>query len=395
MGWSYAYAERADGGARMNRDDATLLCSLLSERLGSHDHITDSQWRRIVDLAEMHSLAPFLYTRIKKVGIKVGTLIEERLREIYLVAAKRNLLLFYELDHITGELNKRGIHVVLVKGAWLASEIYENKALRQMGDADLWIKRCDLQPARETLSALGYEAHSAKDRPQVLQDAYGGETKLFKQGAPLVELHWRIFSGEWLRYCAQIDEEQIWQRTLPLKGEGLRRLSNEDAVVHLCVHLAVNHQMSLMALRTLVDLDLLRQRAAVDWVKVAKQAIAWKVSRATWVVLNALKEVFGDPEGSLPLRELEPPPWCRFVMGKVASPKALGYGAPHLKGRSRYLYLLALADNPTRALILFFRALFPERNWLLLRYGLEQAGTKKIIIKRLMHPFQAFTNRRI
>ena len=75
-----------------------------------------------------------------------------------------------------------------------------------------------------------------------------------RPGGTLVELHWSIFSGEWLRHTAQVGQEAIWERTTPIAGDAVRTLSPEDAVLHLCVHLVVNHQMSGIGLRTLVDL---------------------------------------------------------------------------------------------------------------------------------------------
>jgi hypothetical protein len=383
------------GGITISKSDAERFCALLSETNLPQEEIATLPWDRIADLAERHLLSPLLYSRIKKTGLKIEPEIEDKLHDYYINAAKRNLILFHELDNILYELTKRDITVVIVKGAWLATQVYENKALRQMGDVDLWIRKSQLESAREALAALGYRINAPKDRPQPLQDAYGGETKLFKAHVPLVELHWRIFSGEWLRCCARIDEDSIWKRSLALKGETVRQLRTEDAVIHLCVHLAVNHQMSLMALRTLFDLDLLRRKHSVDWARVAGQATEWGVSRPTWLVLSALKEVFGDPDGVLPLVELQPPMWSSLIIKRAASAKAIVQGADFFRGYRKYIYLLALADNPSRALMLFFRALFPERRWLALRYGLKETQISKIMVKRLLHPFLAFTNRRI
>jgi hypothetical protein len=210
-----------------------------------------------------------------------------------------------------------------------------------------------------------------------------------------VELHWNVFPGEWLRHTARIDEQAVWERTLPYKGEAVRQLSPEDAILHLCVHFAVNHQMSSIGLRTLLDLDRARQRWDIDWGTVARRARDWRVSHATWLVLQMLEKGFGDPEGRLPLRDLSPSPIRRRMLCRFVSLRKTIEGLHISSGPKRFLFLLALVDRPAAAFRLVWRAFVPDRTWLTLRYGLKDAPDWRIGLQRLWHPVRMLVRRNV
>ena len=56
------------------------------------------------------------------------------------------------------------------------------------------------------------------------------------------------------------------------------------------------------------------------------------------------------------------------------------------RGPRRFLLLLLLIDRPIDALALIGRALFPDRTWLTLRYGLQTAPRWRVWLQRLWHP---------
>ncbi|PKO20757.1 MAG: hypothetical protein CVU38_18385 [Chloroflexi bacterium HGW-Chloroflexi-1] len=328
-------------------------------------------------------------------GVTPAPAAAQRLRELYHASIIRNTRLLHEVGKIQAALQAAGIPAIPLKGACLAESVYGNIALRPMGDVDLWIRRDQIAAAHQVMQTLGYVSRSKTRRPQALQDALGGETQMFKADAPMVELHWNVFPGEWLRHTTQIDEQVIWQRTVPFHGETIRQLAPEDAIIHLCVHLAVNHQMSQTGLRTLLDLDFARRKWVIDWGTVAQRARAWRVSCAAWLVLQALAELFGDPDHRLPLPDLAPSPWRRSVLRRFVSTRAIMAGLELSSGPRRFLYLLALVDRPADAILLLWRALFPDHLWLTLRYGLQDAAPWRIWLQRLWHPLRVVLKRAI
>jgi hypothetical protein len=136
--------------------------------------------------------------------------------------------------------------------------------------------------------------------------------------------------------------------------------------------------MSGIGLRTLVDLDYARRKWAIDWKTVANRARNWRVSTATWIVLNALAELFGNPENQLPLRDLAPSALRQSILNRFASPRMLANGLDLSSGPRRFLFLLALVDRPIDAMVLTWRALFPDRRWLTLRYGAPNASSWRV-----------------
>jgi hypothetical protein len=378
----------------MNQD-AERLIALLSGREINVQKLGDLDWERIIGLAQKTGVAPVLFAALKAKDVTPPPAPAERIRKIYLASAARNTRIFHEVGKILRALQAANIPVIPLKGVWLAEAAYRNIALRGMGDVDLWVPRSQLDAARQVMVSLGYSSRSRADRPQALQDALAGETQMFKTGAPMVELHWNVFPGEWLRHTARIDEQVIWQRTLPHQSENVRQLSPEDAIIHICIHLAVNHQMSMPGLRTLLDLDCARQRLNIDWGTVAERARAWRVSTATWLVLQMLTELFGDPERKLPLPDLKPSPLRRGILRSFVSARNLVEGIKISSGPKRFVFLLALVDRPADALYLIWRALMPDRTWLTLRYGLQDAPAWRIWLQRLWHPLRIALQRKI
>ncbi len=378
----------------MNQD-AERLVALLAGHADRSGTLNEADWERLIELARKSGVAQVLFTYLKAQDLSLPAAAAETIRNIHLAGVTRNMKLFHELEKILRAFQAAGVTAVPLKGAWLAEAAYSNIALRAMGDVDLWVHRRQLDAARQVMVSLGYSSRSKTDRPQTLQDALAGETQMFKTGAPLVELHWNVFPGEWLRHTARIDEQVIWQRTLPLHDENVRQLSPEDAIIHICVHCAVNHQMSMPGLRTLLDLDCARQRLKIDWGTVAERACVWRVSTATWLVLAMLAELFGDPGGKLPLDDLRPSPFRRGILRRFVSPRNFVEGIRISSGPKRFAFLLALVDKPTDALYLIWRALVPDRTWLTLRYGLQDAANWRVCLQRLWHPLRIALQRKI
>ncbi len=383
--------------------DASRLLALLSRQGGpgpdsaggSGEALTDKEWFRLVELARKHRVAAVLYQRLREREVPLPASVSELLRSCFRLGMVFNIQRFHERDRIFRAMEATGITVVPFKGSCLAEAVYGNIALRSMGDIDLWISPSQVDEACRVMRELGYESKSKADRPQALQDALTGETQFFRTNMPLVELHWTIFPGEWLRHTSVISEEILWQRTVPFQGEMVRQLAPEDAVVQLCIHLAVNHQMSEIGLRTMMDLEFARRAWSPDWAGIASRARAWRVSCATWLVLRLFAEVCGDPGKELPLRSLAPSRLRQRILHHFVSPPRMMDGIHLSSGPQRFLYLLLLVDRLRDALVLVGRTFFPDRTWLTLRYGLQGAARPRVFLQRLWHPLRILLYRKI
>ena len=375
--------------------DGQRLVAVLAKRSTEAKNLAEADWERLIVLAAQHDVVPVTYARLKERGVVPPSPIANILRQAYLVSAARNVRLFDELGKILHALQAASIPVVPFKGASLAEAVYGDIALRPMADLDLWVQREHIDAARSVMESLSYELPAEAVRSLAWEAALTGETQMSKEHAPLVELHWKIFPSEWVRHTARIDEDAIWDRTAQVEGSEARHLSPEDAIIHSCVHLAVTHKMSDGGLRTFVDLDVARQKWAIDWQTVAERARAWRVSCATWFVLQALAELFGDPDNQLPLAELAPSPLRQFLLKRFASARLVVEGLQLSSSPRRFLLLLLLVDRPVDALALVWRAVFRDRHWLTLRYDLPKAPSWRIWQLRVRHLVQLVASRQI
>jgi hypothetical protein len=383
---------RSDRSAAPSDPTAARLVDILSGC--AVQPLSAAEWAGVIGLARRLGVAPLLAHMALDGPNPPPTETASELQTIYRAAKMRAVKLFYERDILLESLTAAGIACAPVKGAHLAEAVYGNIALRRMGDIDIWLPRDQVDAARGVLAGLGYAASSKDSRPQALQDAIMGETQMVKSNATLVELHWSLFAGEWARHTTRIDEAEIWRRCLPFQSDLVRQLTPEDTLIHLCVHFAVNHYTLQAGLRTLLDLDFLRRAWTVDWAEVSRRARAWRVSCAVWLVLRRYSELFGGDLGALPLADLAPSPVRQKLLERLA-PAAHLLGDEPPGGAARFLRLLLLVDRKRDAVLLTARAFYPEREWLTLRYGLENAPGWRVWLQRLYHPLRVLLRREI
>ena len=325
-------------------------------------------------------LGPYAFYRLHEAGLS-GSLppdVQVMLRAAYYLSVADTELHNRELAAVLDALGATGIVPILFKGAALAHTVYPEPACRPMGDLDLWLAGDEMPSAQAALESLGYVQHLKPTRPIALMMQHSGEIQMIgrRPGSGLVELHWGVFAGEWLRRTAVVDELALRERALPvtIMGRPARMLAAEDGVIQLAVHLAVNHQMAYPGLRGLLDLVLLARSGGVDWDIVAARASAWRVGTVTWLVLALAAELLGLDEATSAIERLRPSGLRRRLLALFVNARSLLAMRNLTKGPLRFVYQLLLVDRPGDAARLFWRAIWPEDAWLVARYG--RAGSR-------------------
>jgi hypothetical protein len=257
-----------------------------------------------------------------------------------------------------------------------------------MSDIDLWVHSNEMFDAQKALEQQGYVQNFRETRPLAMQPHFDGEIQMrgTLNGQSCVEVHWGVFPGEWLRYTTQVDRAAIWGRTTlgHVLGQEVRFLAPEDALIQVIVHLAVNHQMSLHPLRSLVDMALLIEQG-IAWPLVEERARAWRLAQVTGLTLSLLCDVFALSEPRPAAERLLPAGGRKQLLYRFADAQALIARPTLSSGKKRFFYLLALPDRWRDSARLLGRTLWPEPEWLQARYG---AATWPI---RLRHTASAFT----
>jgi hypothetical protein len=275
----------------MEQDTSAVLVACLgyaseAEKVKRLALVSPEEWHAISALAEKHSVRPLLYHRLRQLGIALPEKVAGELRQVYFENLARNLLLYRELGKLLRRLGELNISVIALKGAYLASAIYENIGLRSMGDVDLLVKKKDLPCIKQVLLALGADPDTKNQESD--QGHHHYQYILPKSGL-LVEIHWSLH-----RYHrSQIDIEGVWSRahSAALADNPIMALSPEDLFLHLCLHILTNSDS--MRIRMLCDLGEVVRFYGSDlrWQEIGTRAKEWGIAHAVYVFLRLVREL--------------------------------------------------------------------------------------------------------
>lgn len=247
--------------------------------LGEHD------WQGLFEAATVQQVRPIVLRSL--VSADAARLVPPVLWQPFEQAcrgiAEKNLRQHAELARLLRVLGAHHIPVVLLKGAHVATALYGNVGLREMGDLDLLLRPEHLADATRLVLESGYTPvrpftveHDMSAKPHV--------TRLVN-GSTDIELHWNI-TDPGTRHT--IDPSVLWSRAVPVRilGVDTLGLSTEDLALHLCAHAAYRHHFGF-GLRSLRDLAELadRRRDAISWPDVWTRAVAWNWTRGVGLSL--------------------------------------------------------------------------------------------------------------
>ncbi|BCG57428.1 nucleotidyltransferase domain-containing protein [Paenibacillus sp. URB8-2] len=222
------------------------------------DLFRTADWEEFVKLALHHRVYPNLYPKMKNLGEDavpaevIGCLYAHYSRNTF-----QMLHLSAEMEFLDGELARRNIRALFLKGPVIAKDLYGDISLRTSCDLDLLIPMSELSGAESMLSSLGY----IKDDyiHTVLNDwkwRHHHTTFTHPKKGVKVELHWRLNPAP----SGEPDFEELWgrRRISGLTSRPVAYLGKEDLFLFLVSH-GARHGWS--RLRWLLDIkQLLLQR---------------------------------------------------------------------------------------------------------------------------------------
>ncbi len=247
----------------------------------------------LADQADRHQLTPLLHARAGA-DAAVPQEIRGRLRRAYVTAAARNLQLYSQLEKVLEVLRERGVEIILLKGVYLAQEVYRNVALRPMTDIDLLARREDLPNVIDALRSLGYAPEQdGKIGEQCKQAAH--LPAMLRENSFSIEVHWHI-EGPDSPY--RVDLEGLWERRRAVKigGQDAFALSAEDTLLHLCLHAARHARRDWFdefALKSLCDIARAAEATSLDWDAVESRAAEAGAVRAVFLMLTLARDWLG------------------------------------------------------------------------------------------------------
>ncbi len=256
------------------------------ERLPDFDNL---DWPSLVETAAQHGLAPLAFAALKKCGLlKVAPPVAvETLRLAYVRASVGNRLAFDELSVLLDCFERAKTDVVILKGGALAQTLYDEIALRPMGDLDLLIHRQAIVEVEAALIKQGY--HASSEITHHFSDEFSAERTFLRMGKrpSQIDLHWHVFTTAY--YFERVPIEWFWQRTVEIGVNNRRALTFSPAaqLLYLSSHFMLHQYRRLI---WSYDLALLigRFESSIDWEEVIEAAASFGLSQ---VVSEALAEV--------------------------------------------------------------------------------------------------------
>lgn len=277
-------------------DASGLLADCLHRDAGRLDagrlaRLTGGEWDDLLALATRQGVRPQLQRRLDQSDVRgeVPSCVREALRAACSAIARRSLTLHAELLRVLGIFDAAAVPVIVLKGMHVATAVYGDVALREMLDIDLLVPRDRLGAAAAVLRDSGY---TPREPNGFDYGEHHHDVPFVNEYGVTLELHWTVT----LRFRDTVDPAEFWTRadTVEIFRRRARALSPGHLLLHLCIHMADQHQFE-SGLRPLCDLDgLLAQRgSAIDWRDLHRQAVEWGWVRSVGLALRLARDVIG------------------------------------------------------------------------------------------------------
>jgi len=273
-----------------NNDHLIDLCILRLLEIVEDDTIThemknlaDSDWYMLICRSSAHKVAPLLYQRLLDNGVDefVPEHAIQMLRRLYLNNSFINSQKFVKLSNILKAFDKEKIQVIVLKGFAVGGLVYDNIALRPMGDIDLLVKSEDVSKIDSILSNLGWTNESpqlfAKSKKRVTGDI------TFSKDSVFIDMQTK------LHLMPKLD---IWKKVsfIEINGINVPILELNDFLLHLCLHLNQHICVGFSELIRLCDIMEMLEKFGdqLDWKYIADTAKANKAEDGLYRILNII-----------------------------------------------------------------------------------------------------------
>lgn len=272
-----------------------------------------------------------------------------------------------ELEAVLHLLHAAGVEVAVLKGAFLASCVYEDFAQRPMSDFDVFLRREDLPRAATALHRAGYRCEEGSPS----QVPPGGALEFHSPSGQAIEVRFDLTQGTRLRGVVNFSEAEMWQRRRTfstLAGGTLVSLDPTDHLLYLTYHAGILHLFA--ALVWLVDVDrfIRKFQGEIAWDDLRTRARRFGCATCLWHGLGLAKQLLGTPVEDSVLRALQPGTLRASLVERWLTPQTLLRGlTPPKQPRMQALQMLLL-DTAGADIRSLWQGLFPPRQWLQWRY---------------------------
>jgi hypothetical protein len=228
-------------------------------------------------------LLPLVHYNLSKAG---GGAALHELRLDRIQTQIRNKAAFGVLDHSLQVLADAGVACLLLKGAALSLDVYQDMGLRPMSDLDVAVPHASAQRAVEAMSANGWVL--VDPSPFVGPEAAGAATFQNPAGFEF-DLHFSPFHGR----LSWREVAPLWSAAKPVSvnGKAAFVLSAADQLLHTFSHGARFN--ALPGIRWVADAAfIIRLPGGMSWGAFVDRAETLKLCLVAWRMLRYLKRTY-------------------------------------------------------------------------------------------------------
>ena len=220
--------------------------------------------------AETYLLLPLLYRNLSGLGAEEELL--PKLKSVYRHTWAGNQLLFRALADLLEALETAGIPTLVLKGAALVLNYYQDLGARRMSDFDVLVPAAARPKALDLLDGLGWSGPDERIRNLSVHYHHAIEFRS-PDRRNVCDLHWQVMNCLGLADDPDHSTHDFWVAADPTEILGVRSrvLGPADLLLHACVHgLRDDHVRLLWVADALQILASSGER--LDWDRLVGQA---------------------------------------------------------------------------------------------------------------------------
>lgn len=218
-----------------------LISAVVFDREYPKAH-ADINWENILKISLAHNITNIVGYAITNgkydVPVEIKKQFEKKVLERLCVSTNQNK----EIEKVLDNFEEKNILYMPLKGIIL-QDLYPQKDMRTMADADILIKSTQYDDARKVLTDLGYDFHCESDH----------EFNYIKKPYMHIELHKYLipsYNDDLYKYFGD-----GWKRAkLCCEGSSRYELSTEDNFIYLVAHFAKHYRDAGIGIKSVIDL---------------------------------------------------------------------------------------------------------------------------------------------
>ena len=339
------------------------LARVIPDDMPSSQRMDAVALQRAVDAAHIHNALGEILPALLEMGGDLPAPLRAKLATAETAFAAQALIRESELKAVLKILKVAGLDVVLLKGAFLASCVYEDFAQRPMSDFDLLLRREDLPRAAAALRQAGYQCEDPSGRDA----APGGASHFRSPAGHAIELRCDLTQGARLRGVVDFAEAEMWERRRTFEsrtGDRILSLDPTDHLLYLAYHAGILHLFT--ALVWLIDVDRFIRRFGeeIAWADLARRARRVGCATCLWHCLGLARQYLGTHVEDSVLQALRPEKLRAAIVRRWLTGRRLLRGLKHPTWIRMVMHQMILLDTTSADLRSLWQGLLPRRRTL-------------------------------